>query len=94
MTARDFVPDAIRRNFGADADDEEDEYWEVDFALVVKAFLSYKVPFYLGYNDVAELTTACKLVRNFLNYVCSLIGEQNFMLISQASLPQCLRRVR
>jgi Argonaute siRNA chaperone (ARC) complex subunit Arb1 len=50
--------------------EEEQEDWEVDFPYVVRGFLSYKVPYVLGFVKTPELETACRVVGNFLNYVC------------------------
>jgi hypothetical protein len=61
MTATDFV----------DKDDEDTE-WEVDFEYVVRGFLSYRVPYVLGYMKFEELELSAKVVRNFLNYVSSI----------------------
>ncbi|KAH0605537.1 uncharacterized protein H6S33_004759 [Morchella sextelata] len=58
MTATDFV----------DKDDEDTE-WEIDFEYVVRGFLSYRVPYVLGYMKFEELELSAKVVRNFLNYI-------------------------
>jgi hypothetical protein len=50
-----------------------DDLWEVDFAYVVRGFLSYKVPYVLGYKKPNELELACKMIKNFLNYVSFLL---------------------
>ncbi|KAA8904995.1 Argonaute complex, subunit Arb1 [Sphaerosporella brunnea] len=47
----------------------EDSEWEVDFAYVVRGFLSYKVPYVLSIRKLNQLELACKLIKNFLNYV-------------------------
>lgn len=62
MTATEFVP--------AGMEDDEDGDWDVDFEYVVRGFLSYKVPYVLGYMKFEELELSAKVVRNFLNYVC------------------------
>jgi hypothetical protein len=49
--------------------DEEESEWDVDFTYVVRGFLSYKIPYILGYRNAEDIELACKVVRNFLNYV-------------------------
>lgn len=58
MEATDFVQNM-----------EQDEKWEVDFAYIVRGFLSHKVPYVLGYLKIEHLELAAQFVRNFLNYV-------------------------
>jgi hypothetical protein len=48
---------------------EQDTEWEVDFSYVVRGFLSYKVPYVMGIRKPTDLELACKLIKNFLNYV-------------------------
>jgi len=59
MAATDFVSTNL----------DEDDEWEVDFPFVVRGFLSHRVPYVLGYIEVAHLELAAQVVRNFLNYV-------------------------
>ncbi|KAG0134310.1 Argonaute complex, subunit Arb1 [Tuber indicum] len=59
MAATDFVSTNL----------DEDDEWEVDFPFVVRGFLSHRVPYILGYIEVAHLELAAQVVRNFLNYV-------------------------
>ena len=59
MAATDFVSTSL----------DEDDEWEVDFPFVVRGFLSHRVPYVLGYTEVAHLELAAQVVRNFLNYV-------------------------
>ena len=71
MAATDFI--TFNDNGGEDAQE-----YDVDFAFVVRGFLSYKVPYGLGIRKVPELETACHLLRNFLNYVSiPSIGSSN-----------------
>ncbi|KAI5847449.1 Argonaute complex, subunit Arb1 [Tricharina praecox] len=62
LAATDFI------TFNDNGGDDAQEY-DVDFAFVVRGFLSYKVPYGLGIRKVPELEMACQVVRNFLNYV-------------------------
>ncbi|PUU75857.1 Argonaute complex, subunit Arb1 [Tuber borchii] len=59
MAATDFVSTSL----------DEDDEWEVDFPFVVRGFLSHRVPYVLGYTEVAHLELAAQVVRNFLNYI-------------------------
>ncbi|CUS14282.1 unnamed protein product [Tuber aestivum] len=59
MAATDFVSTNL----------DEDDEWEVDFPFVVRGFLSHRVPYVLGYIEVAHLELAAQVVRNFLNYI-------------------------
>ncbi|RPB05968.1 hypothetical protein L873DRAFT_8740 [Choiromyces venosus 120613-1] len=59
MAATDFVSTSL----------DEDDEWEVDFPFVVRGFLSHRVPYVLGYIEVAHLELAAQVVRNFLNYI-------------------------
>lgn len=68
LVAKDAVPEEILNSRNKPTSDDE-EQWEVDFAHVVKAFLSYKLPFIMCVRDVAQLKDACMVIRNFLNYV-------------------------
>ncbi|KAF8532900.1 Argonaute complex, subunit Arb1 [Trichophaea hybrida] len=63
MTATDYI------QFQDHTGQALDDLWEVDFAYVVRGFLSYKVPYVLGYKKPNELELACKMIKNFLNYV-------------------------
>ena len=63
MAATDY----IRHQDTGTADDDD---WEVDFAYVVRGFLSYRIPQVLYIRKLDELMMACNLIRNFLNYVC------------------------
>jgi len=47
----------------------QEDVWEVDFAYVVRGYLSYKVPYVMGYKKPNDLELACRLIKNFLNYV-------------------------
>jgi hypothetical protein len=70
QVATDFVIDKIKVSQGSsDRQDEDGEIWDVNFATVVKAFLSNKVPFVLSIRRLDELESCCKIVQNFLNYV-------------------------
>jgi hypothetical protein len=69
LKATDFLNHQDRKETG----DEEDD-WDVDFAFVVRGFLSYKVPYVLAYRKPIDLELACQTVRNFLNYVSSPLG--------------------
>lgn len=60
--------------------DEEDE-WEVDFCNIVKAFLSYKVPYVMCIQKNEELEQSCQIIKNFLNYVCPPFPSFVIMLI-------------
>jgi hypothetical protein len=62
MAATDFIT-------SKDKSSDEDSDWEVDFAYVVRGFLSYKIPYVLSIRKLADLELACKLIKNFLNYV-------------------------
>jgi hypothetical protein len=62
MAATDFITEK-------DKNPDEDSDWEVDFAYVVRGFLSYKIPYVLFVRKLNELEMACKLIKNFLNYV-------------------------
>jgi len=64
LKATDFVDHQDKKETG----DEEDD-WDVDFAFVVRGFLSYKVPYVMAYRKPIDLELACQTVRNFLNYV-------------------------
>lgn len=66
MSATDYIR---HQDTGTVGDDE----WEVDFAYVVRGFLSYKIPQVLFIRKLDELEIACRLIRNFLNYVSHLV---------------------
>jgi hypothetical protein len=48
---------------------ERESEWEVDFCYVVRGFLSYKVPYVMGYRKSEDIVLACRTVKNFLDYV-------------------------
>lgn len=89
LAATDFI------TFNDNGGDDAQEY-DVDFAFVVRGFLSYKVPYGLGIRKVPELEMACQVVRNFLNYVSvSYIDSSNYYLLESNAgyLPQRLSGV-
>lgn len=69
QVATDFVIDKIKVA-QKDGKDDDGDAWDVDFVTVAKAFLSNKVPFVLSIRRLDELNSCCKIVQNFLNYVC------------------------
>jgi len=68
MAATEFI------TFNDNGGDDAQEY-EVDFAFVVRGFLSYKLPYGLGITKPTDLAIACQVVRNFLSYVSFLPSE-------------------
>ena len=57
MTAQNYVS----------LEDEDD--WVVTFSDVVRAFLSYRMPYVLCIQKPEELEQGAQIIKNFLNYV-------------------------